>query len=129
EVGEERRQEGGHRQGRDEGEAQGQEEVVTPPAATREESRARFARTFARVVPAAVVFGMFLAFSVIRAPLPAVNEPHFLAKAKHYWDPAWCPGDLFLDSADAHLVYFQAIGLVAQVLSLEATAWLGRVAG
>ncbi|MEX0716106.1 MAG: hypothetical protein WD066_05950, partial [Planctomycetaceae bacterium] len=74
------------------------------------------------------MFAMFLAFSALRAPVPAVNEPHFLAKAKHYWDPAWCPGDFFLDSGNAHLVFFQAVGLVAQVLPLDAAAWLGRVA-
>lgn len=77
----------------------------------------------------AIVWGMFLAFSAIRAPVPAVNEPHYLAKAKHYWDPAWCPGDIFLDSGNAHLVFFQLIGIVAQAMPLEATAWLGRIAG
>ena len=32
---------------------------------------------------------------------PDVNEGHYLGKAKHYWNPAWCPEDHFLKSADA----------------------------
>ena len=34
-------------------------------------------------------------------PPPAVNEAHYLAKAKHYWDPSWCRGDVFLEWANA----------------------------
>ena len=26
--------------------------------------------------------------------MPDVNETHYLTKAKHYWNPSWCPGDL-----------------------------------
>ncbi|MGE3777249.1 MAG: hypothetical protein AB7F89_08700, partial [Pirellulaceae bacterium] len=41
---------------------------------------------------------------------PDVNESHYLAKAKHYWNPDWCPGDPFLESADAHLAFYWLIG-------------------
>ncbi len=34
---------------------------------------------------------VFLIFFIAGAwPVPDVNEAHYLAKAKHYWNPAWC---------------------------------------
>lgn len=30
-------------------------------------------------------------------PAPDVNEPHYLGKAKHYWNHAWAPGDFFFE--------------------------------
>jgi hypothetical protein len=59
-------------------------------------------------------------------PPPDVNEAHYLGKAKHYWDPSWCQGDFFLDSADAHLVFYWTFGWVAALLPLPAAAWVGR---
>ena len=61
-------------------------------------------------------------------PAPHVNETHYLTKAKHYWDPAYCPGDLFLDSADAHLPFYWTVGWLTKWLSLPAAAWVGRIA-
>lgn len=61
------------------------------------------------------------------SPPPSVNEAHYLAKAKHYWQPSWCAGDFFLESADAHEVFFWTFGWVTNYLSLPATAWAGRV--
>src|SRR5687767_7341576 len=60
------------------------------------------------------------------SPPPDVGEAHYLAKAKHYWQPNWVAGDLFLESADAHGVFYWTFGWVTQFLSLEASAWLGR---
>jgi hypothetical protein len=68
-----------------------------------------------------------LLVSAVRAPVPGVNEPHYLTKAKHYWDPAFCANDFFLESSNAHLVFYQTIGLLTKVCSLEQTAWIGRV--
>jgi hypothetical protein len=71
---------------------------------------------------------IFLVFFVIGgAPAPHVNEPHYLCRLKHYWNPAWCPGDLFLDSPEAHLVFVWAFGWLTRWLSLDAFAWLGRI--
>lgn len=67
-----------------------------------------------------------LIFSFISAPIPAVNEPHYLTKAKHYWQPDWCAGDTFLESTDVHAVFYAVIGPITTVLTLEQTAWLGR---
>ncbi len=59
---------------------------------------------------------------------PDANEAHYLSKARHYWDPTWCEGDFFLDSADAHTVFYWTFGWVAALLSLPTAAWVGRIA-
>lgn len=58
--------------------------------------------------------------------MPAANEPHYLAKARHLWQPDWCRGDFFLESADAHAVFFYALGWLPRFISFEASAWTGR---
>jgi hypothetical protein len=65
----------------------------------------------------------------VQAPVPGVNEPQYLGKAKHLWDPSWCPEDFFLDSSNPHLVFYAAVGWLTRLLSLEATAWISRAAG
>lgn len=74
----------------------------------------------------AVCCSMF-AYSLMAAPIPAVNEPHYLCKAKHYWQPDWCANDFFLESSNAHAVFFATVGSLTQWLSLDQTAWIGRV--
>lgn len=71
---------------------------------------------------------MLLFFVLAGGPPPGVNEAHYLSKAKHYWNPAWCPGDFFLNTADAHLVFYWTFGWLTRFLSLPATAWVGRAA-
>lgn len=75
---------------------------------------------------AAAVFASFLLFSALRMPVPAPNEPHYLPKARHSWQPDWCPGDFFLNSADAHPVFFQTVGWLTCWTNLETAAWIGR---
>ncbi|MFN5320745.1 MAG: DUF6798 domain-containing protein [Planctomycetota bacterium] len=58
---------------------------------------------------------------------PDVNESHYLTKAKHFWNPQWCSGDLFLRSAEAHWLFFFATGWLTKFVSLETYAWLGRL--
>lgn len=60
-------------------------------------------------------------------PAPEVNETHYLTKAKHYWDPAWCRHDFFLNTADAHQVFYWSFGWVSRLASLPAMAWIGRL--
>ncbi len=57
---------------------------------------------------------------------PDINESHYLTKAKHFWNPDWCPNDFFLSSADAHFVYFLSLGWVTKIFSLSTSAWLLR---
>jgi hypothetical protein len=70
------------------------------------------------------VFLLFFVFA--GSPPPDVGEAHYLAKARHYWDPAWCRGDVFLESRDAHAVFYWTFGWVTRLVSLEAAAWIGR---
>ncbi|MFT7643266.1 MAG: hypothetical protein ACI9G1_005031, partial [Pirellulaceae bacterium] len=60
-------------------------------------------------------------------PTPDVNEAHYLAKARHYWDPTWCPNDIFLDSANAHFAFYWLFGWLTVFLPLPAVAWIGRL--
>jgi hypothetical protein len=79
-----------------------------------------------------VVVAVFLSFTIdsfARYPVPGPNEPHYLCKAKHYWDPDWCRGDLFLSSSNAHLVFFQTFGWLTRWCSLDTTAIVGRLVG
>jgi hypothetical protein len=77
----------------------------------------------------AEVLLIFLVFFVVGGePVPHVNEPHYLCRLKHAWNPDWCAGDLFLESTDAHLVFVWAFAWFTEWLSLTALAWLGRVA-
>ena len=89
----------------------------------RDEPAGRFAR---HVIS---VWLSFLVFSFWQAPIPAVNEPHWLAKAKHYWQPDWCAQDVFLASSNTHRVYYQTIGALTTVVSFEETAVIGRLLG
>ena len=58
--------------------------------------------------------------------MPEVNEPHYLAKAKHFWQADWASRDLFLNSTDAHHVFYWTCGWWTRWLTLVQTAWLGR---
>ena len=65
----------------------------------------------------------------LRSSIPGVNESHYLTKSRHFWDPTWCANDLFLQSTDAHWLFFQTVGALTQWLSFPATAWMGRCLG
>jgi len=62
-------------------------------------------------------------------PTPEINEAHYLCKAKHFWQPEWCPNDHFLSSADAHWVFYWTIGWLTLVMPLPVVAWVGRCIG
>ncbi|MBC8351824.1 MAG: hypothetical protein H8E66_07530 [Planctomycetes bacterium] len=82
---------------------------------------------FARSLAVAEVLLIFVFFFVLAGgAAPDVNEAHYLSKAKHYWNPDWCRGDLFLESADAHLAFYWTIGWLTRFLSLGTVAWIGR---
>jgi hypothetical protein len=71
---------------------------------------------------------IFLVFFIQGAwPAPEVNEPHYLSKAKHYWDASWCAHDFFCGTADAHQVFDWTFGWLSRWLSLPAMAWCGRI--
>ena len=72
------------------------------------------------------IFAIFAIYAASRTP--AVNEAHYLTKAKHFWNPDFGGTDLFLQSADAHWLFFVIFGWPTLFVSLGATAWIGRIA-
>ncbi len=72
---------------------------------------------------------VFLVFFVQGAwPVPDVNEPYYLGKAIHYWNPEWAAGDFFLESPDAHQVFYFTVGWLSLLLSPWVFAWAARLA-
>ena len=65
----------------------------------------------------------------VRSLIPGVNEPHYLSKSRHFWQPEWCGRDLFLSSANAHWFYYATIGTLGAILPLPAAALAGRLLG
>lgn len=81
-----------------------------------------------QLIPASleVAFIVLLCFLYAGSPPPGKNEPHYLGKAKNYWQPEWCEGDFFYESADAHELFFWTFGWVTNYCSLSTSAWIGR---
>ncbi|HBE69731.1 MAG TPA: hypothetical protein DDW52_16420 [Planctomycetaceae bacterium] len=59
---------------------------------------------------------------------PAVNESHYIPKARHVWDSTFAPHDFFLQSHDSHYLASWSAGLPATLLGFVTTTWLGRFA-
>ena len=74
-----------------------------------------------------VIASVFLGVSLLSSPIPGINEPHYLCKARAFDDPEWCSRDFFLTSANAHYCFFAATGFLTRWLSFDAIAVLGRV--
>ncbi len=70
-----------------------------------------------------------LYFAVAGMAPPGINEAHYFAKSKNYWDPAWCARDLFASSGNPHWLFHVTFGSLTQWFSLETTAWIGRFVG
>ena len=79
-----------------------------------------------KLLVVAAVWLSFLLVSFVSAPIPAVNEPHYLAMAKHCWAPSWCAGDLFLSSFPAHQVFYGTFGWLTLWFDFATVAFLGR---
>ncbi len=80
---------------------------------------------FYRYAPLALIFAVF--FIQGAAPVPEVNEPCYLGKAIHYWNPDWVQGDFFLETKDTHSVFYFTFGWLSLWLSPTVLAWVGRV--
>ena len=77
---------------------------------------------------AAEVGLVFLVFFIQGAvPVPEVNEPYYLGKAIHFWNPHWAANDFFLNTADCHKVFYFTFGWLALWLAPPALAWTGRL--
>lgn len=78
----------------------------------------------------AIAIALFWAIYLwIQVPVPGVNEPHYLCKAKHFWDPSYCHGDFFLDSSNTHFVFYSTFGVLTKWMSLATVAMIGRAVG
>ena len=73
----------------------------------------------------ALIFAVF--FLQGAWPVPEVNEPYYLGKAIHFWNPDWVTHDFFLDTADTHAVFYFTFGWLARWLPPMALAWSLRV--
>jgi hypothetical protein len=62
-------------------------------------------------------------------PVPDVNETVYLTKARHAADPGYAAGDFFLETPDAHGVFYLLLGPLAATLPLDTATWIGRIAG
>src|SRR5688500_7822436 len=91
------------------------------------EHRPRLTRASRRqaAIEAALVFLVF--FIQGAWPVPDVNEPCYLGKTKHYWNPQWAAGDLYLESADAHAPFYWTVGWLTLLMPLPVLAWAGRL--
>ncbi|MEZ5951058.1 MAG: hypothetical protein R3C12_17965 [Planctomycetaceae bacterium] len=72
------------------------------------------------------LWGILVAWSLARAFIPGVNEPHYFCKAKYWWNPEWCAGDFFLASSNPHLVFYLTFGWLTRFLP-EITAFIARL--
>lgn len=79
-----------------------------------------------KLLVVAAVWLSFLLASLLSAPIPAVNEPHYLAMARHSWNPSWCANDLFLSSFPAHQVFYWTFGWLTLWFDFATVAVLGR---
>ncbi len=73
----------------------------------------------------ALVFAVFFIQGAV--PVPQVNEPNYLGKAIHYWNPDWASGDFFLETTDSHAVFYFTFGWLSLWLSPTVLAWTGRI--
>ena len=78
-----------------------------------------------RTIETLLIFSLFAVYAG-QFP-PDVNESHYLTKAKHGWDPLWCPDDIFLSSSFSHWLFYQLFGWLNQFFSLPVVAWIGRI--
>ncbi|MCC9598970.1 hypothetical protein LOC67_00250 [Stieleria sp. JC731] len=83
-----------------------------------------------RFISAIELLALLALFFVYAGDLPpSVNEAHYLVKAKNYWDPTFASTDLFASSGKAHTTFYIVFGWLTKYVSLEASAWIGRLVG
>ena len=78
-------------------------------------------------MPAEILLVFVVFFLQGAWPVSDVNEPYYLGKAIHFWNPGWISSDTFLDSADTHTVFYFTFGWLSLCLPPIALAWVGRL--
>src|SRR5947208_1403278 len=84
------------------------------------------ARASLRLTAFEIIWIFLIFFLFAGSPPPDVGESHYLVKAKHYWQPEFCAGDLFLESRDAHATFYWTFGWITRFCSLATAARVGR---
>ena len=75
-----------------------------------------------------LVLAIFAVFALHGSwPIPDVNEPYYLGKAIHFWNPQWCPRDDFFATQDAHLVCNLVVGWLSLLFSPDGFALVTRL--
>jgi len=100
--------------------------VSSDPEATPS-SRGRLTASLCWLLEVAAITAVFAVAG--SWPVPDTNEAHYLTKARHAADPAWCADDFFLSTGDAHVVFFKLVGPLAAARPLDEVAWIGRILG
>ena len=59
---------------------------------------------------------------------PDVNEAHYLAKARHFWDRSFCRSDIFVTSYETHWAFYVTHGWLFREFGFQVGTWVGRVA-
>jgi hypothetical protein len=77
------------------------------------------------LVEIALIFAVF--FLQGAWPAPDVNEPYYLGKAIHYWNPDRLRGDFFMETPDVHKVFDFGFGWFSLWLPPVPLAWTGRI--
>ena len=60
-------------------------------------------------------------------PVPDTNESYYVGKAIHFYHPDEIVGDTFLDSKDAHWLFYATFGSLSLLLPPTVMAWTGRL--
>jgi hypothetical protein len=94
----------------------------TAPIHSTERGPANWIRSFS--VDFCCVFCVFFLYA--GSQVPAINEPHYWTKAAHFWNASFGQGDLFLESGDAHYLFFATFGMLTQWMPIAWAVWLGR---
>jgi hypothetical protein len=97
--------------------------ALQPPGASPDDRRGE--TRWQTALEVALIVAVFALHGA--GPTPAVNEAHYLGKAKHYWQPDWLQEDFFLGTADSHHVFYFTFGWVTRFLTLPQAAWCGRL--
>lgn len=78
----------------------------------------------ANILEILLIVALFFLFGCYA--VPDVNEAHYLEKAAHFWNPEYAAGDFFLNSLDAHGVFYWTFGWLTLFLPLSSVIWVGR---
>ncbi|MEI8214085.1 MAG: DUF6798 domain-containing protein [Planctomycetota bacterium] len=72
--------------------------------------------------------GVFLVFFLVAGGgVPGVNESHYWTKGAHFWDAGFGRGDLFLESGNAHWLFYATWGALTQFFELPVAVWGARI--